>query len=292
MAMTSGSGASEVEWARTVLADEGALRKAFAERPVLVKKLIANKGFLHALFDGQGRAFATLLATPAEEGGDVDALLGLVGAGGDGGSETPRQAQVGAQLERWLDDPGSAQAFHEHPGLARALAANPAFAERLKLFSPEIFRELLAKGKARFHSDASVLEAIAASERTLVTFSVEGGWSNEGADAGGKLIAAADKGDRAAAEALLGRPGAKSFINHQDAAGLTALTWAAWKGHTGIAALLLEKGADPSLRDTAGRTALMLAAREGHQDIAALLLSKGADPNLRDGGGQGFGRGR
>ena len=50
---------------------------------------------------------------------------------------------------------------------------------------------------------------------------------------------------------------------------------AAWKGHTAIAQLLIDKGADVNARGNKGSTALMIAASNGHTDIVKALLDKG-----------------
>ena len=49
---------------------------------------------------------------------------------------------------------------------------------------------------------------------------------------------------------------------------------------------LLEGGARVDDRDVRGRTALMIAAEGGHAEIAALLLARGADPSLMDNAGR------
>lgn len=62
-----------------------------------------------------------------------------------------------------------------------------------------------------------------------------------------------------------------------------ALQLAARRGATGIAALLLEFGADPNAADTAGVTALMVAAESGRADLVDVLLEAGANVNARSG---------
>src|SRR5271156_2969803 len=58
---------------------------------------------------------------------------------------------------------------------------------------------------------------------------------------------------------------------------------AAWKGHTIVVRLSLEKGADPNLRETKyGQTPPLKAARYGHEAIMKLLLEYGADPNAAE----------
>ncbi len=49
---------------------------------------------------------------------------------------------------------------------------------------------------------------------------------------------------------------------------------------------LLDGGAHIDDRDDRGRTALMIAAEGGRADVAALLLARGADPSLRDKAGK------
>jgi ankyrin repeat protein len=73
-------------------------------------------------------------------------------------------------------------------------------------------------------------------------------------------------------------------IDEKDTTGRTALMFAAVCGHTHIAELLIQKGADLDVQNTAhfmtgqtGSTALIHAARCGHDDIVKLLLEAGAD---------------
>jgi ankyrin repeat protein len=53
----------------------------------------------------------------------------------------------------------------------------------------------------------------------------------------------------------------------------TPLMWAAGKGLTGIARLLIDNGADVNLPNADGNTALMLAAFGGHKNIVEHLLT-------------------
>jgi len=57
----------------------------------------------------------------------------------------------------------------------------------------------------------------------------------------------------------------------------SALHYAVFAGHDGIARLLIEKGADVNARTPNDSTSLMLAAREGHSGMARALLDAGAD---------------
>lgn len=62
----------------------------------------------------------------------------------------------------------------------------------------------------------------------------------------------------------------------------TALTIALYNGSTDLAALLLEKGANPNLQDSSGWTPLMTAATYGNYEATQLLLDAGANPALTD----------
>src|SRR5262249_41050574 len=69
----------------------------------------------------------------------------------------------------------------------------------------------------------------------------------------------------------------------------TALVWAAVNGHRETARWLLDRGAGVNRRSTFGGpthgqdvTALHLAAQCGNAGIARLLLERGADPTIED----------
>lgn len=53
-------------------------------------------------------------------------------------------------------------------------------------------------------------------------------------------------------------------------------------GHTAVAALLLQRGADVNAKGILGGTGLHWAAINGHQDTVAFLVSHGADLTIRD----------
>ena len=78
---------------------------------------------------------------------------------------------------------------------------------------------------------------------------------------------ARESGDDARAEA------AAIDLDARDAsgAGSTALLQAAYFGRTAVAKVLLEAGADPTLRDVDGKSAADWAASEGHAELAAIL---------------------
>ena len=62
--------------------------------------------------------------------------------------------------------------------------------------------------------------------------------------------------------------------------GLTALQWAAVKGHEPLARLLLQKGVNINVSRN-GWTALHRAVRHGFEDIVVLLLKEGADASIK-----------
>ncbi|XP_038075514.1 palmitoyltransferase ZDHHC17-like isoform X2 [Patiria miniata] len=65
----------------------------------------------------------------------------------------------------------------------------------------------------------------------------------------------------------------------------TPLHWATRQGHLPMVVLLMQYGADPSLRDGEGVSGVHLSCQYGHTAIAAYLVAKGQDPNLLDGNG-------
>lgn len=90
------------------------------------------------------------------------------------------------------------------------------------------------------------------------------------------LMMAAFQKNKAAVLALLDK-GAQ--VNRP---GWTALHYAAAAGDLDIMKLLLERHAYIDAESPTGTTPLMLAAREGMEDAVALLLEEGADATLKD----------
>jgi uncharacterized protein len=83
-------------------------------------------------------------------------------------------------------------------------------------------------------------------------------------------------------------------INARYPNDLTLLMWAAGADEkveeaevVTIVTYLLDNGAHVDDRDARGRTALMISAEAGRAAVAALLLARGADPSLRDKTGKG-----
>ena len=91
------------------------------------------------------------------------------------------------------------------------------------------------------------------------------------------LLFAARHGDAASVELLIA---AGAPIEDTGAAGTTPLVIAAQHGWNEVAAVLLERGADPDAAG-AGHAALHWAALRGDRELAAMLLAHGADPNAR-----------
>jgi ankyrin repeat protein len=90
------------------------------------------------------------------------------------------------------------------------------------------------------------------------------------------LMMAAYQKDKAAVQALLAK-GAQ--VNRP---GWTALHYAAAAGDLDIMKLLLAQHAYIDAESPTGTTPLMLAAREGQEDAVQLLLEEGADATLKD----------
>jgi ankyrin repeat protein len=68
--------------------------------------------------------------------------------------------------------------------------------------------------------------------------------------------------------------------------GWTPLNYAAFNGHTDVAAFLIEQGARIDARAPNGMTSLMLAARNGHLPLVHLLLDHHADASLKTADGK------
>ena len=84
-------------------------------------------------------------------------------------------------------------------------------------------------------------------------------------------------GDENVVDGLLQR-GAKELLNSaMDEAGKTALITAIFYNHSGIAAKLLEAGADIELPSSGGSTPLMSAAGNNFTDCVTLLIKNGAN---------------
>ncbi len=90
------------------------------------------------------------------------------------------------------------------------------------------------------------------------------------------LIDAARVGDAAAVRSLLDRG---ADVNAAQGDGMTALHWAADRGHTEVAELLISVSADLEATTRIGSyTPLHIASRGGHGPVVSRLLAAGGDP--------------
>jgi ankyrin repeat protein len=76
-------------------------------------------------------------------------------------------------------------------------------------------------------------------------------------------------------------PDLVSSSDHWRGFSITALHFAASKGHKAVVALLLAGKAKINAQNAYGLTPLHLAVTEGHQDVAELLVANGADVDIR-----------
>jgi ankyrin repeat protein len=102
------------------------------------------------------------------------------------------------------------------------------------------------------------------------------------------LFEAAALGDEAGARAAIDADPALVRSHSHD--GWTPLHLAAFFGRTGVARLLLDRGADVNARSKSDRfardnTPLHAAAANSQVEVATLLVERGADVNARDGSG-------
>ena len=58
--------------------------------------------------------------------------------------------------------------------------------------------------------------------------------------------------------------------------------WASYRGHTELALMLLERGADVNAHGNYHISSLLWASGRGHVEIAKALLAKGAKANIGD----------
>jgi ankyrin repeat protein len=77
-------------------------------------------------------------------------------------------------------------------------------------------------------------------------------------------------------------PGTTEKVEEFASGWLTPMMLAAREGHTDVARLLLDAGADVNAKAGDGKTALALAIFNGNYDVASLLVDRKADVNLAD----------
>lgn len=76
------------------------------------------------------------------------------------------------------------------------------------------------------------------------------------------------------------------LLHEHDENGLTAVHWAADRGHTEILDLLLKNGANVNITDKeSNQTPLHYAVSCGHSESVRILLKHGADPHVKDADG-------
>ena len=115
---------------------------------------------------------------------------------------------------------------------------------------------------------------VTAAKRLIVTSNI-----NEANAAGSTALHfAAFYGSAAVAEILLDK---EADVNLQTKTGMSALIYAAMKGHTDMVKVLVENKADLNLQTNIGWSALMEAARYGHTDMVKVLVENKADLNLQ-----------
>lgn len=72
-------------------------------------------------------------------------------------------------------------------------------------------------------------------------------------------------------------------VNERDSETVTLLHWAAINNRKEIMLFLIEKGAEvDAVGGELNATPLHWATRQGHLDAAVILMNAGADPTLRD----------
>ena len=198
----------------------------------------------------------------ASQGGHAQVVAALVAAGADSNATTTTgatavmlAARVGSTdtvtrlVETGADVNAKEKAFGQ---TALMIAAG--------LDRADVVRLLLARG-ADWKAASSVVDLKG------LTAPIEEGGPRGGA-AAGNAVPGVTRGYRY-----------NELISTQG--GLTALHFAARQGSAGSARALVEGGADVNLVSPGDRaTPLLVAVINGHFDLAAMLLDKGANPNL------------
>lgn len=162
-------------------------------------------------------------------------------------------------------DPNAREARHGQTALMWAAAEG----------HPDVVRLLIAAGadvRARSKSwmqRVNLCCQLYQGDETGVTMIERGGFT--------PLLFAAQDGDVESARLILA---AGADVNETAPEGLSALVVAAHVGQTGMAAFLLDSGADPNSAG-AGYTALHVAATRGDLALVKALLAHRADPNAR-----------
>ncbi len=130
-------------------------------------------------------------------------------------------------------------------------------------------------------SDTRLVEAAKNQDHTAILALLKQHASVNATDAAGETAVfwAAHWGDAEAVEVLT-RAGAK--VNAASRYGLTPLWEAAQRGDAVVVGKLLKAGADVNAANPQGETALLAAARAGNVDTVTLLVDHGADVNRKE----------
>lgn len=157
--------------------------------------------------------------------------------------------------------------------------------ENHDIYAPQIMSSLVffeddqyEKQLNNITDKTSMIDACYLGETDIVTelLAVGGNVNSTNEDGVSALSYAADRGHIEIVEILLTH-GAN--VNARSNIGSTPLMNAAFMGHLKIVRLLIEHGADIKAQSEEGTTALMNAAANGHIDIVKILLAKGANLN-------------
>ena len=98
----------------------------------------------------------------------------------------------------------------------------------------------------------------------------------------GTLHHAALIGDVALAQRCIAPPREAGLLDQVDDHGATALHVACFSGKEGVAAALVQAGADASILDAAGRSAVHVAALGGHVDVISDAFADGVELDVAD----------
>ncbi len=132
----------------------------------------------------------------------------------------------------------------------------------------------------------AVMDAVRSGDLDFLSAALDAGLSPDYTDDRGfaLLMLAAYSGQPEAVALLLER--GALVDGPPSEAGNTPLLGALFKGHEGAGQLLLDAGADPSVRGTGGLTPLLLASTFGHLQMVRGLLARGADFTVPGGDGR------